>query len=137
MATSGQFKSFPFLFATLTVATGVLVVSGGFYEAGGVLIFIGGVGFVILGIVKKHTERWMPPSISYQALSLKPVMPEAVPTDDGARCSFCSKSRDQVKKLIAGPTIYICNECVDVCNEIIADDVIESKSDPSSPELPT
>lgn len=38
------------------------------------------------------------------------------------RCSFCGKSQDEVKKLIAGPTIYICDECVDLCNEIIAEE---------------
>src|SRR5216110_2099763 len=42
------------------------------------------------------------------------------------KCSFCSKSQNDVKKLIAGPTVYICDECVDVCNEIIADDVVTS-----------
>jgi ATP-dependent Clp protease ATP-binding subunit ClpX len=46
--------------------------------------------------------------------------------DDVLRCSFCSKSQNDVKKLIAGPTVYICDECVDVCNEIIADDVVAS-----------
>jgi ATP-dependent Clp protease ATP-binding subunit ClpX len=46
--------------------------------------------------------------------------------DDILRCSFCSKSQNDVKKLIAGPTVYICDECVDVCNEIIADDVAAS-----------
>ena len=46
--------------------------------------------------------------------------------DDILRCSFCSKSQNDVKKLIAGPTVYICDECVDVCNEIIADDVVTS-----------
>ena len=33
-------------------------------------------------------------------------------------CSFCGKSQHEVKKLIAGPSVYICNECVDLCNEI-------------------
>jgi ATP-dependent Clp protease ATP-binding subunit ClpX len=46
--------------------------------------------------------------------------------EDVLRCSFCSKSQNDVKKLIAGPTVYICDECVDVCNEIIADDVVTS-----------
>ncbi len=46
--------------------------------------------------------------------------------EDILRCSFCSKSQNEVKKLIAGPTVYICDECVDVCNEIIADDVVAS-----------
>ena len=38
------------------------------------------------------------------------------------RCSFCGKGRDEVKKLIAGPTVYICDECVDLCNDIIAEE---------------
>jgi ATP-dependent Clp protease ATP-binding subunit ClpX len=38
------------------------------------------------------------------------------------RCSFCGKSQHEVKKLIAGPSVYICNECIDICNEIINDD---------------
>lgn len=38
------------------------------------------------------------------------------------RCSFCGKSQNEVKKLIAGPSVYICNECIDICNEIITDD---------------
>ena len=37
-------------------------------------------------------------------------------------CSFCGKSQHEVRKLIAGPTVFICDECVDVCNDIIADD---------------
>jgi ATP-dependent Clp protease ATP-binding subunit ClpX len=36
-------------------------------------------------------------------------------------CSFCGKSQKEVRKLIAGPTVYICNECIELCNEIIAD----------------
>ncbi|HTP40982.1 MAG TPA: ClpX C4-type zinc finger protein, partial [Nitrospiria bacterium] len=38
---------------------------------------------------------------------------------EGLRCSFCGKGRDEVHKLIAGPTVYICNECIDLCNDII------------------
>jgi LSD1 subclass zinc finger protein len=38
------------------------------------------------------------------------------------RCSFCHRSRDEVVKVIAGPAACICNECVDVCNDILADD---------------
>ena len=34
-------------------------------------------------------------------------------------CSFCGKSQDEVKKLIAGPTVYICDECIELCNDII------------------
>jgi hypothetical protein len=38
------------------------------------------------------------------------------------RCSFCNKDQNDVRKLIAGPTVFICDECVGVCNDIIADD---------------
>ena len=38
---------------------------------------------------------------------------------DLLKCSFCGKSQKQVKKLIAGPGVYICDECIDLCNEII------------------
>jgi len=44
------------------------------------------------------------------------------------RCSFCSKSQNDVKKLIAGPSVYICDECVDICNEIISDDAVSAHS---------
>ncbi|MEE9186688.1 MAG: ATP-dependent Clp protease ATP-binding subunit ClpX [Bacteroidota bacterium] len=43
--------------------------------------------------------------------------------EDVLHCSFCNKSQNDVKKLIAGPTVFICDECVDVCNEIICDDI--------------
>src|SRR6188472_1958370 len=38
------------------------------------------------------------------------------------RCSFCGKSQNEVKKLIAGPGVYICDECIDLCNDIIAEE---------------
>ncbi|WP_404980630.1 ATP-dependent Clp protease ATP-binding subunit ClpX [Carboxydichorda subterranea] len=41
------------------------------------------------------------------------------------KCSFCGKSQEQVKKLIAGPGVYICDECVELCNEIIEDQTVE------------
>jgi len=50
------------------------------------------------------------------------------------RCSFCSKSQDDVSKLIAGPDVYICDECVDVCQEIISDDVIDKPDQTSPPD---
>ncbi|MGC8762522.1 MAG: ATP-dependent Clp protease ATP-binding subunit ClpX [Acidobacteriota bacterium] len=43
--------------------------------------------------------------------------------DNELRCSFCNKPQREVKKLIAGPSVYICNECVETCNEILAEDV--------------
>ena len=46
---------------------------------------------------------------------------------DFLKCSFCGKTQNQVKKLIAGPGVYICNECVDLCNEIIDEELKEEK----------
>ncbi len=51
-------------------------------------------------------------------------------------CSFCAKSRDQVKKLIAGPSVYICDECVDLCNDIIAEEWDEGKVDVTRDGIP-
>src|SRR3974390_1323801 len=45
---------------------------------------------------------------------------------DLVKCSFCGKSQKQVKKLIAGPGVYICDECIDLCNDIIAEELAES-----------
>ena len=54
---------------------------------------------------------------------------------DLLKCSFCGKSQKQVKKLIAGPGVYICDECIDLCNEIIEEELSES-SDLKWDELP-
>ncbi|MBI5410687.1 MAG: ATP-dependent Clp protease ATP-binding subunit ClpX [Nitrospirae bacterium] len=56
-------------------------------------------------------------------------MPKPEKTDRHLRCSFCGKSRDEVRKLIAGPTVYICDECVNLCNDIIAEDWEEAKEE--------
>ncbi len=45
-----------------------------------------------------------------------------MPTDKHLRCSFCGKSKDAVRKFISGPSVYICNECIALCNEILAED---------------
>ncbi len=47
-------------------------------------------------------------------------------SSDLLKCSFCGKSQKQVKKLIAGPGVYICDECIDLCNEIIEEELSES-----------
>ncbi len=52
-------------------------------------------------------------------------------------CSFCGKSQHEVRKLIAGPSVFICDECVDLCNDIIREEVQESGSDGSRETLPT
>ena len=48
--------------------------------------------------------------------------------DTRLKCSFCGKTQDQVKKLIAGPGVYICDECVDLCNEILDEELFDSSS---------
>ena len=55
--------------------------------------------------------------------------------DDTLRCSFCGKNQNEVRKLIAGPTVYICNECIDICIEIISDDA-QQDSAATRPALP-
>ena len=54
---------------------------------------------------------------------------------DLLKCSFCGKSQKQVKKLIAGPGVYICDECIDLCNEIIEEELSET-SELKLEELP-
>lgn len=44
---------------------------------------------------------------------------------ESVNCSFCGKSQDQVKKIVAGPGVYICNECIDLCKEIIDEEIAE------------
>ncbi|WP_166971458.1 ATP-dependent Clp protease ATP-binding subunit ClpX [Brevibacterium atlanticum] len=58
---------------------------------------------------------------------------------DGAdllKCNFCGKSQKQVRKLIAGPGVYICDECIGLCNEIIEEELSDSSTDQAELELP-
>ncbi|BFM11869.1 ATP-dependent Clp protease ATP-binding subunit ClpX [Simiduia litorea] len=52
-------------------------------------------------------------------------------------CSFCGKSQHEVRKLIAGPSVFICDECVDLCNDIIREEIQEAVSEGDSGKLPT
>ncbi len=52
-------------------------------------------------------------------------------------CSFCGKSQHEVKKLIAGPSVFICDECVDLCNDIIREEIQEAGGDVQQDKLPT
>ncbi|WMY96093.1 MAG: ATP-dependent protease ATP-binding subunit ClpX [Arsenophonus sp.] len=52
-------------------------------------------------------------------------------------CSFCSKSQHEVRKLIAGPSVYICNECVELCNDILLEEIKEISLNHTGTELPT
>ena len=52
---------------------------------------------------------------------LKKIDPEFVQDIKGARCSFCGKSQYRVERMIAGSNVYICNECVELCDEVLQD----------------
>jgi ATP-dependent Clp protease ATP-binding subunit ClpX len=56
--------------------------------------------------------------------------------DSHLKCSFCGKSQEQVRKLIAGPGVYICDECVELCNEILDEELIEEGAVVSSSAVP-
>lgn len=55
--------------------------------------------------------------------------------DSRLKCSFCGKTQEQVKKLIAGPDVYICDECVELCNEILDEEFLENKDKPEEKEV--
>ena len=55
--------------------------------------------------------------------------------DSRLKCSFCGKTQDQVKKLIAGPEVYICDECVELCNEILDEEFFENKEKTEKEEV--
>ena len=60
-------------------------------------------------------------------------------SDDNGKllyCSFCGKSQHEVRKLIAGPSVFVCDECVDLCNDIIREEIQEKQSDKSTRKLP-
>lgn len=52
-------------------------------------------------------------------------------------CSFCGKSQHEVRKLIAGPSVYVCDECVELCNDIIREEELSKQTSETSPKLPT
>ena len=58
-------------------------------------------------------------------------------TEQNIHCSFCGKSQDEVKKIVAGPGVYICNECVELCSEIIKQELAEDKVNNGTFKVPT
>jgi len=63
-------------------------------------------------------------------------MPKDNHHGDDLLCSFCGKSQEEVKKLIAGPSVYICDECIQLCNEIIDEEYSREREDGGPDELP-
>ncbi len=59
-------------------------------------------------------------------------------TDDreAVKCSFCGKTQNQVKKLVAGPGVYICNECIELCSEIVEEDILLQEEEEELTEIP-
>ena len=57
-------------------------------------------------------------------------------SNDDLLCSFCGKSQDEVRKLIAGPSVYICDECIQLCNEIIAEETGQEGEQQKTADLP-
>src|SRR5574338_1327241 len=60
--------------------------------------------------------------MAVQQSPLHPATRKSMSHDKHLRCSFCGKSKDSVRKFISGPSVYICNECIALCNEILAED---------------
>ena len=63
-------------------------------------------------------------------------MPTRRDSGSNLQCSFCGKNQREVKKRIAGPTVYICDECIHLCNDIIAEDAAE-RTQHEQLQLPT
>ncbi len=59
----------------------------------------------------------------------------AVHDESRLKCSFCGKTQEQVKKLIAGPDVYICDECIELCNEILDEEFLENKEKTQEQEV--
>ncbi len=64
-------------------------------------------------------------------------MPRQFEGPEHLKCSFCGKGQRQVRKLIAGPGVYICDECIELCNEIVEEELAEEQADFTSEDLPT
>jgi len=61
-------------------------------------------------------------------------------SDDNGKllyCSFCGKSQHEVRKLIAGPSVFVCDECVELCNDIIREEIQEQSDEQTLKTLPT
>ncbi len=64
-------------------------------------------------------------------------MSDTQTTDKTLYCSFCGKSQHEVKKLIAGPSVFICDECIDLCTDIIQEEIAKEPLANKGDALPT
>src|SRR6478752_7415960 len=86
-------------------------------------------GIVTSGLAIYDTMQYVRAPVATSGTSKGPKVPY--------RCSFCGKSQEQVRKLIAGQGVYICDECINLCQEIIEEEMLEApRSKPTSAKLP-
>ncbi|HEY9854639.1 MAG TPA: ClpX C4-type zinc finger protein, partial [Stenomitos sp.] len=62
-------------------------------------------------------------------------MPKYEDNKGQPKCSFCGKTQEQVRKLIAAPGVYICDECVDLCNEILDEELYDNQRNAETPPM--
>lgn len=62
---------------------------------------------------------------------------ESTTAEPPISCSFCGKSQDEVRKIVAGPRVYICDECVDLCNDIIAEECEQEDPEQAKADEPS
>jgi hypothetical protein len=94
---------------------------------------------VQVGLSDGHAEHGASADALARAAELSDVRPPlAMPSRkqqiEVLRCSFCNKSQRDVAKLIAGPAVYICNECLEICNQIVAESKLLEPGEKSGPE---
>ena len=63
-------------------------------------------------------------------------MPNNYDDRGGVKCSFCGKSQDDVRRLVAGPGVYICDECIELCHDILDEEFEQSVKKPEWGEIP-
>ena len=79
-----------------------------------------GVLYVVFGALESNLKKTFGDSLDEKMKELK--SPEV---NVETRCSFCGKERTEVERIIAGPGVFICSECIEICNKIIASDIVE------------
>src|SRR2546421_11597134 len=83
--------------------------------------------------LERAVDTWDPATGTPLWDHARPLIEEALAEASArtAKCSFCGKSQKKVKKLIAGPGVYICDECINLCNDIIREELAEEKPEPA------
>jgi ClpX C4-type zinc finger len=86
-----------------------------------------------VSFTRRFTASWGGRSrLALLEVDVKPKQDQPAPT---LSCSFCGKSQREVRKLVAGPTVYICDECVKLCNDIIAEEIDKNGAEETRKEM--